>query len=237
MRSKSQEVGRRAIRNSRQIGQGMTEFALVLPVLLLVLLFAIDFGRLFNAVVTLNNAVRVGANYAATHPYAWDAINSPTDNEQRNDYKDEVIRELGGTDCVLDPDPVSPRPPTFPDNTLRFGDTAKTALTCRFTPITPLIGLIVGKTVPISAFAVFPIRTGVPGEDPPLPPCFNQTTVPLVNGEKIADANALITAANLFPSGSPTYTGSGPKNVARNQNPVSGTCAPIGSTVTYEYKQ
>ncbi|MEW5991732.1 MAG: TadE/TadG family type IV pilus assembly protein [Chloroflexota bacterium] len=211
----------------------MAEIAIVLPVLLLVLLMAIDFGRLFSAVVTLNNAVRVGANYAATHPYAWDAINSPTDAEQRADYEVEILRELVGANCTLDP--VTPSQPTFPGGTLTFGSTAQTALTCRFTPLTPMISLIVGQTVPLSAAAVFPIRTGVPGEAPPLPPCFNQSTVPQVEGEDINVANALIEAAGLVAAGSPTLT-TGQRGVAKNQSPVGGTCASTGSTVTYEYR-
>jgi hypothetical protein len=223
--------------SQRALGQGLTEFALVLPVLLLVLLFALDFGRLFNAVVTLNNAVRIGANYAATHPYAWDATSSPNDSLQRAEYEDEITRELDGAACaLLYPDPPGLPDPSFPDNGLAFGDTAETALTCHFAPITPLIGLIVGDTVPISSSAVFPIRTGVPGEAPPIPPCFNQTTVPDIEGHKIADADALILAASLKPLGSPTYTGSGPKNVARNQDPEPDTCADIGTVVEYEYK-
>lgn len=211
----------------------MTEVALVLPVLLLVMLMALDFGRLFSAVVSLNNAVRVGANYAASHPYAWDAINSPTDTEQRADYQDEILRELDGVNCTLDP--LTPSQPTFPAGTLLFGDTAQTALTCRFTPLTPLISLIVGQTVPISAAAVFPIRTGVPGEAPPLPPCFNQTTVPEINGEDIDDADALILAAGLVPAGSGTLT-TGRRGVAFNQSPVGNTCAGVGATVAYEYR-
>lgn len=220
-------------------GQGLVEFALVLPVLLLVLLFAIDFGRLFNAAVTLNNAARVGANYAATHPYAWDAIPSSTDVEQKADYRGEINREFAGTACLLlngrgEPD-LGPPDPSFPDDSLAFGDSAKASLTCLFTPITPLIGLVVGNAVPISASAVFPIRTGVPGEAPPLPPCFNQTTVPDIEGAKIADANILLAAANLVGLGSPTWPDP-PNNRVHNQNPVYSACAPIGSTVTYEYK-
>jgi PKD repeat protein len=43
----------------------MVEFALVLPVLLILLLTAIDFGRLFFSFIEMNNAAREGASYAA----------------------------------------------------------------------------------------------------------------------------------------------------------------------------
>ena len=49
-------------------GQSIVEFALVLPVLLFLLLMGLDFGRVFLGWVNLNNAARVGANYAALYP-------------------------------------------------------------------------------------------------------------------------------------------------------------------------
>lgn len=51
-----------------QAGQGLVEFALLLPVLLLILLGAIDLGRAFNAYVTITNASREGARYGASQP-------------------------------------------------------------------------------------------------------------------------------------------------------------------------
>jgi Flp pilus assembly protein TadG len=49
----------------RQNGQTMTEFAVVLPVLCLVLFAIAQFGILFNSYVTLTDAVRAGARKAA----------------------------------------------------------------------------------------------------------------------------------------------------------------------------
>jgi Flp pilus assembly protein TadG len=49
-------------------GQSVVEFALVLPVFLILLLTAIDFGRLFFSFIEMNNAAREGAAYAATNP-------------------------------------------------------------------------------------------------------------------------------------------------------------------------
>jgi len=48
-----------------QDGQAMVEFALVLPVLLLLIFGIIQFGILFNNYVTLTDAVRAGARQAA----------------------------------------------------------------------------------------------------------------------------------------------------------------------------
>jgi len=60
---------RSRIRSSRKTrGQSVVEFALVLPVLLILLLTAVDFGRLFFSFIEMNNAAREGAAYAATNP-------------------------------------------------------------------------------------------------------------------------------------------------------------------------
>jgi len=64
---------------ARTRGQTIVEFALTLPVLILLLLFAIDFGRVFLGWISLNNAARVGANYAAMHPHDWDSGSGPAE--------------------------------------------------------------------------------------------------------------------------------------------------------------
>ncbi len=56
-------------RNTKWIGgQGMVEFALVLPILLLLVVGALDFGRAFYIKVGLENAAREGAYYMVYHP-------------------------------------------------------------------------------------------------------------------------------------------------------------------------
>jgi Flp pilus assembly protein TadG len=52
----------------RRSGQSLVEFVVVLPVMLLVLLMAIDFGRLLFSYVQITNAAREGAAYGITHP-------------------------------------------------------------------------------------------------------------------------------------------------------------------------
>lgn len=48
-------------------GQALAEFALVLPILMLLFLSIMEFGRFVLAYETLNNAVREGARYAIVH--------------------------------------------------------------------------------------------------------------------------------------------------------------------------
>jgi Flp pilus assembly protein TadG len=55
-------------------GQALVEFALIAPVLIILMLGAIDFGRVYFAHVSVTNAARNGADYAATGPAA--AVNT-----------------------------------------------------------------------------------------------------------------------------------------------------------------
>ena len=52
-------------KNKRSNGQSLVEFALVLPILLLLILGAMDLGRMFYIKVVLTNAAREGANHLA----------------------------------------------------------------------------------------------------------------------------------------------------------------------------
>ncbi len=59
----------------RSRGQSVVEFALVLPILLLLLAATVDFGRLFYAYVAVENAAKEGALYGARSPLCDDATN------------------------------------------------------------------------------------------------------------------------------------------------------------------
>ena len=48
--------------------QALIEFALTLPLLLLLVLGALDFGRMFYTKIVITNAAREGANYLAYFP-------------------------------------------------------------------------------------------------------------------------------------------------------------------------
>lgn len=53
------------------------EFALLLPLLLLLVVGAIEFGRLFFIKIALTNAAREGAYYLSTHPSDFSAGTAP----------------------------------------------------------------------------------------------------------------------------------------------------------------
>jgi PKD repeat protein len=66
----SRMSGRLGWRNRRQTsrGQALVEFALIIPVMLLLLVIAIDFGRMFFSYVAITNAAREGAAIGAHEP-------------------------------------------------------------------------------------------------------------------------------------------------------------------------
>ncbi|MDQ2960397.1 MAG: pilus assembly protein [Candidatus Dormibacteraeota bacterium] len=74
-------------RRSSHRGQSLTEFAMVLPVLLLLLLGTIDFGGFFGTRLSVQNAVRVGAAYAVVNPTSWTGSSSiAAATEQASDF-------------------------------------------------------------------------------------------------------------------------------------------------------
>lgn len=52
----------------KQRGQSLIELALLLPLLLILVIGALEFGRLFYTEIVITNAAREGAYYLATHP-------------------------------------------------------------------------------------------------------------------------------------------------------------------------
>ncbi len=52
----------------RNRGQELVEFAIVLPLLLIIVFGVLDLGRLFHALITITNAAREGARYGMIFP-------------------------------------------------------------------------------------------------------------------------------------------------------------------------
>jgi Flp pilus assembly protein TadG len=147
---------------NRTNGQSLVELALVLPLLMLLLLFGLDFGRVFLGYVNLNNSAKVAANFAAQNPTAWNAAPDADDLAVQAEYQRLVTTDATGTNCTL-PSPIPT--PTFPGGT-GIGSPASVSITCVFTPMTPVIGDIVGDSLNVSASSAFPIRSGVIGGIP-----------------------------------------------------------------------
>lgn len=150
--------------NPETRGQALVETALVLPLLIVLLLFAVDFGRVFFGYIGVQNLSRIGANYAATHAME-------TDWGPGSPYHELVLRDAEIINCE---DPVSVDPPVFAPSPPDLGGDASTRVTCDFMPINPLVRALVGTPLSFSAVSTFPVRSGCPAcDDPagaPLPP-------------------------------------------------------------------
>lgn len=56
-------------KNDRRPGAALVETALVLPVLILIVLGCVDFGRFASSYMAVANAAREGASFGASHPF------------------------------------------------------------------------------------------------------------------------------------------------------------------------
>jgi hypothetical protein len=149
----------------------LVEFALVLPVVLLILLLTIDVGRLYYGWVNLQNAARIGANYAALHPTAW---GSTPDAAAQVAYAQQITDDAKAINCVLPS--ALPTPSFLAGGSTSLGE-AQVNLTCRFDVIAPkLLGI---QTLQLGASAFFPIRNGtLPVPSPTTTPVPTATPVP-----------------------------------------------------------
>jgi len=126
-------------RRRRPDGQGLVEFALVLPVLLLILMGVFDFGRAVFAYNSLSNAAREGARVAIVDQTQVGGVQAG-----------EVEAANQATGLGLDASDDSQvevvylRPDLSPCPTRDLGCTAKVTVHYEFTAITPIIGSIIG---------------------------------------------------------------------------------------------
>ena len=63
------EPPRHRLTHRRRKGQAITEFALILPLLLLLIFGIIEFARLFQAYLVIVNSASFGVRYAVTGEY------------------------------------------------------------------------------------------------------------------------------------------------------------------------
>ncbi|MCV0377545.1 TadE/TadG family type IV pilus assembly protein [Microbacterium sp.] len=198
----------------------MVEFALILPLLALLLVMAIDFGRVFFGWVGVHNAARIAANAAASNPDAW---SPPVITSAQNAYRLAVLNDLKALNCERPgggawttaniPDPTFVNKPTGFSlaSTYEVGDHAVVSIDCEFKLITPLAGSILGSPISIGARAEFMVRggliNGIPiGPAPPPAGCVDKV-VPNLIGLSVAGARTSWTTAG-FTGGFIPATGS-----------------------------
>jgi hypothetical protein len=215
--------------------------------MMLILLFAIDAGRLFLGWVNLQNMARIASNYAANYPTASFGPGSA--------YETQIQADATTINCTL----KSPHLPTFPDVTKNIGDRAQVSMSCDFPLLTPFLSLIIKNPVTLSASSVFPIRGGIiggvpvsgtlptptpsaspspsasptPGPSASAPP--TNCTVPFFIGSNADNAQTAWNTAGFVPSnltvslGPTGYTIT--KETPANKDGTSQTCSKFGMTV------
>lgn len=106
----------------RTKGQSIVEFALILPILLIILVMLVDMARLVSARVALSNAAREGARHAALFPNDLNTIRSRVLLEYNNSG-----RAVTGVELTADQITVS-----FPHGTDEPGHPVQVTIRCRF---------------------------------------------------------------------------------------------------------
>ena len=76
-------------------GQNLVEFALLLPVLLYILMGIIQFGFIFAAYLTLNNAVREAARWGSIYVYDSTITKTANDTARNNGMVDHIVGSRG----------------------------------------------------------------------------------------------------------------------------------------------
>ncbi|MDQ3689014.1 MAG: pilus assembly protein [Chloroflexota bacterium] len=230
-------------------GQAMVEFALILPILALLLVLALDAGRVFFGWVGLHNATRIAANEAGLAPDAWSGAGIAS---KQGDYRQMVANDLNAMNC-LPPDMQPWKPSDVPDPSFEnkqgtadpyeIGDHAVVNLDCDFDLIFPLAENLLGDTLNISAFSQFAVRggliAGVPvGPAPPpgsTPTCATGAVVPLLRGMTVLEARVAWSAATFTGTLNPV-TGPDDSNIVDGQNTspptAPGDCADKTTSVT-----
>ena len=127
---------RRFIRRSaeRARGQSLVEFALTLPIFLLVVFGLIDLGRAVYVNNSLAEAARDGARYGSVQARTW--------NESRRDSVEDWI--LGRLDAVPDATATVACAESRADYGCTVEDILTVTVTSNVEMITPIIGQIIG---------------------------------------------------------------------------------------------
>lgn len=219
---------RRALHGSQSRGQALVELAIILPLLALFLVMAIDSGRMFFGWVALQNASRIGADFAAGHADSWDPPITTFKQNDQDRYEDLVLEDLQAIGCATAPNFVDP--PSFA-NGFADGAMVQVELRCPFPLITPLASVFLGDPFTMHARSEFAINrvyvNGLPVLNPTPPGGTTPTPSP---------------SSSITPFPTPTPTPGvcvapdfdGPVQVRRNQAQAMWTAAGFTTALVFQ---
>lgn len=221
---------RRALRQhlrSHRRGQALVEFSLVSIVMILILATVADFGRLFYAQITVENAARAGALVAARDPASYtgscpgvatatNKIGCAIAAESRGSGTTVAASEVTVTCKAFDGSAVSPCPAT-PQPSVRSNVT----IVKTFGFLMPVLTAIVGNSITITA--------SVSADQQSLPAAATFVPVPSASAAPSVAPSAPPSAA---PSGSPSAAPSSPPpSAAPSAAPCQSGYAPVPNLV------
>jgi len=219
--------------------QALVEFAVVLPVLLLLVGGAIDFGRLFYTRVSIENAAKEGAFFGASHP--------------RCDVSQSSCADPSNVKWHVENEALAANPVTTTVECIRAGsgvplvncaedDSYRVTVEHRFLLVTPILSGLFGSGVDLTTSAT--ARVLNPGFDPAATPAPTPTPtptpvptatppgscqVPNFSGTRANGADATWTAAGF--SGAVTKLGAGNFTIV-GQSLGGGGLQPCTSSIT-----
>ncbi len=109
----------------KERGQELVEYALILPIMLLILMSILDLGRAVYYYSAIHNSAREGARYGIINPEDPAGIEAVVRN------KAVVLNPIDLTVVIILPDE----------------DTVQVTVTYQFTAITPIAGILLGENV------------------------------------------------------------------------------------------
>jgi Flp pilus assembly protein TadG len=136
---------RRPRRRPRTRGQALVEFAVVLPVFLLILSGILDFGFLLYSRMTVISATREGARVAIDAPKSTTAQQAQIPNLVRTRVTDAAA---GLNTAALTTTPTCIPACNFAAGTAKAGDSVKVVVTYDYHSIFPLL---FGQTIQMSS--------------------------------------------------------------------------------------
>jgi len=236
-------IAQRLARQSR--GQSLVEFAMVLPILLMLVGGAVDLGRAYAATISLEGAAREGALYAARNPQCADD-DGGTCSDPRT-VRWHVEQELSGV--VLSDFEAS----CYAAGVTDFSAPGKALIDCEdgdqyrvtvhsdFALVTPFLSAVITGPLDLSATSTSIVLTsfdavnGVPvtiptSSDDPEPPAGTCTVPDFTNGTRANDAEEVWQEVAQF-TGNATVVGTG-NFVITWQSQSAGAQLPCNSTIT-----
>lgn len=140
------KIHRKQKKDKREDGQAMVEFALILPIFLLILCGIIDFGWLFYNQLSLNNACREGARYAVVNT-AEDANTQAIINHIENSTTTVFAND--GVDIEITY--TAPNDPTSGD--------IRVTLEAEISFFTPVLSTVMGKEKTITSTVIMKVES------------------------------------------------------------------------------